>query len=125
MQLSFGCGVICSPPPAKLQLLGAECRGRLRSPTVLNQRLQIWREKESYCTIFNAPRVSDVPSLCRIVPFRSKLLSRKVFLRIRNAQQGARALDKLSRGLRGFTFDGILLAFDFHFVVERAGEFGD
>ena len=27
LQLSLGCGLIFSPPPAKLQLLGAECRG--------------------------------------------------------------------------------------------------
>ena len=43
LQFSLGCGVIFSPPPAKVQLLGAECRGGLRSPTSLNQWLQIWQ----------------------------------------------------------------------------------
>ena len=80
LQLSLGCGIIFSPPPAKLQLLGAECNGGLRSPTTLNQRLQIWQDEESYCPIFNTPRILDIPSLCIIVPLRSKLLSCNVFL---------------------------------------------
>ena len=100
--------------------------GGLWFPTMLNQSLQIWREEESYRTIFYAPRVLDVPSLCSVVPFCSKLLPCNVFLRIGNAQQGTCAFDEYFRGLRGFTFCGTLLfAFDFDVVVVRAGEFGD